>query len=231
MGGVRATERLLSMTGLFRGQRALEIGCGSGYTTCLMAGKGIEVVAMDIDAGVLARAKARASGRGVSESVIWIQADAHNLPFKDSAFDVVIAESVLAYCDAGRVCGEAYRVIKPGGAMGVNELTCLRPPDPVLKAFMRRGFGVSAIQEREWTSTMKMTGFTDVISGTYSIRLTGQFLNKMKIDGLRRTMATAWQFINPPVASVKINPKVLVVALKYRSYVGYGLYAGKKHDS
>jgi len=228
MGGVLATERLLSMIGLSRGQRALEIGCGSGYTACLIAGKGIEVVAMDIDATMLERAKARAAGRSVAENVSFIQADAHHLPFKEKIFDAVIAESVLGYCDAGQVCGEAYRVIKSGGTFGDNELTYLQSPDPVLKAILRRGFGISALQEREWITVFEMTSFISVISWTNSIRLTGQFLSRMKTDGLRRTMAATWRFLNPSMVSTKMNPKVLAVALKYRSYVGYGLYAGKK---
>lgn len=228
MGGVKATERLLSMIGLSPGQRALEIGCGSGYTACLVAGKGMFVVAMDIDANMLERAKSRAVKRSVAENVSFIQADAHNLPFKEGMFDAGLAESVLAYCDAGRVCEEAYRTLRPGGAFGANELTYLRQPDPVLKALLRRGFGISALLNREWIKLFEKTGFTSVISRTSSIYLTGQFLSQMKTDGLQKALTTAWHILNPSKASAKISRKVMAVAVKYRSYVGYGLYTGKK---
>ncbi len=47
---------------------------------------------------------------------VTLVADAHDLPFPDSAFDMVLAVAVLEHvADPGRVAGEIWRVLKPQG--------------------------------------------------------------------------------------------------------------------
>lgn len=137
LGGAAATRRLLAWCAPVPGQRALDIGCGTGYTACVLAqGYGVQVAASDRLAGNLARTSRRALKAGVAACVRGVCADAHALPFPDGHFDLVVAESLLAFCDAPRVATEIRRVLKPGGLFGGNEFTLLRPPPAELQALL-----------------------------------------------------------------------------------------------
>jgi SAM-dependent methyltransferase len=50
-----------------------------------------------------------------------VVADAHNIPFEDSFFDVVLSEFMIEHVkDPSRVCSEISRVLKPGGTLYVS---------------------------------------------------------------------------------------------------------------
>ncbi len=54
LGGVAASRRLLARCQIAAGQQVLEIGCGTGYTACLLADEyRARVTATDISRGVL----------------------------------------------------------------------------------------------------------------------------------------------------------------------------------
>lgn len=229
MGGTRATELLLKMTGADPGDRAIDMGCGTGYTACTMAKKGVEVIAVDIDSRMLARAKARAARSGTADRISFIRADVHYLPFRDGTFDTALAESVLTFCDADRVSREANRVLKPGGAFGVNELTYLKSPDPALKAMLRLTLKLSPLTDREWKGLFQRSGFVEIVSRISKISLPGQFMSHMKIDGpIAYSRALLKCFFKPAITRAFLSPKMPGAIMKYRSYVGYGLYSGRK---
>jgi ubiquinone/menaquinone biosynthesis C-methylase UbiE len=74
-----------------RPQRALEVGCGEGVIAERMARRWAEVVALDLpDAGL------RADWRGYG-GPRFLHASAHQLPFGDGQFDVVVAAEVLEH--------------------------------------------------------------------------------------------------------------------------------------
>lgn len=229
MGGVKATERLLRMADVAPGQLVADLGCGTGYTARVLAERGANVIALDIDRELLVKARARASKSGVAEKVNFIQADVHRLPFKEGTFDAALAESVLAFCDAGQAAREACRTLKPGGTLGINELTYLRTPDPALKAMLRLTLGLSPLNEAEWKAVFRKAGFTSVISIVSKIRLPGQFMSHLKIDGpIAYSRALVKGMLKPAISRAFFRPKMLGAMVKYRSYVGYGLYMGRK---
>ena len=39
IGGIQATQRLIERCGITPGQYVLDVGCGTGYTACLLAKK------------------------------------------------------------------------------------------------------------------------------------------------------------------------------------------------
>ncbi|MCW5853647.1 MAG: class I SAM-dependent methyltransferase [Anaerolineae bacterium] len=138
LGGINATQRLLAMCGARGSQRALDIGCGSGYTVCRLASDYVaQVSALDISRRGVEDTAKRVVKAGVGERVGVVQADAHRLPFRPSLFDIVVAESVLIFCDVQQVLGEMARVLQPGGVLGVNELTLLQPPPERLNTLLR----------------------------------------------------------------------------------------------
>lgn len=96
------------------GLSGLDIGCGEGHNTRLLAKSGARMTAIDIAEVFISHAKeAEADERlGIDYRV----ASAVELPFADSTFD--FASGFMSFMDVpetDRVLAEAYRVLKPGG--------------------------------------------------------------------------------------------------------------------
>ncbi|HEX4465900.1 MAG TPA: class I SAM-dependent methyltransferase [Solirubrobacteraceae bacterium] len=95
---------------------ALELGCGTGSLTVLLARAlpASSVVGLDPDPDVLARARLK----DPSDSIEWILAGATELPLADGSFDCVVASLVLHHLtDAEKraALSEAHRVLRAGG--------------------------------------------------------------------------------------------------------------------
>lgn len=97
-----------------RGLKVLEIGVGMGadYQEWLKAGA--VATGVDISAASINRARTRCEQSGLRPDLRV--ADAENLPFPDSTFDVVYSYGVMHHSpDTSRCITEAFRVLKPGG--------------------------------------------------------------------------------------------------------------------
>jgi SAM-dependent methyltransferase len=93
------------------GLRCLDMGCGEGHNTRLLAGQGADVVAIDLAEAFLAAAVGLTSG-GIS----FLHADGATLPFRDATFDAVTAFMTLQdVADPELVLREIARVLRPGG--------------------------------------------------------------------------------------------------------------------
>lgn len=79
------------------GEKVLEIGCGEGVLSVMLAKKGVNVVATDISEPNILAAKKYAESEGVGSRIIFLIADAENLPFPDDSFPVVVADNVLEH--------------------------------------------------------------------------------------------------------------------------------------
>jgi ubiquinone/menaquinone biosynthesis C-methylase UbiE len=126
MGGQDATHALLDLCQLDATSRALDVGCGSGNTACLIVEQyGSRVHGIDISEVMIDKAKERARRQGLLDKVEFRVADAFQLPFEDDWFDAVIVESVLTPLpgDKKQALAEMVRVVRAGGRIGVNEST------------------------------------------------------------------------------------------------------------
>ena len=72
-------------------RRVLEVACGTGRFTVLLAEQGADVVGMDISEAMLEQGRAKAHAAGVEATLEFMQADAGRLPFPDDHFDSVFA--------------------------------------------------------------------------------------------------------------------------------------------
>lgn len=84
----REKTAVLEALGPLEGKRILEIACGTGRFTVLLADQGAEVVGLDISEPMLQRGRRKADGDGAPE---FIRGDASRLPFPDDHFDAVVA--------------------------------------------------------------------------------------------------------------------------------------------
>lgn len=108
-------EYAYHLLGNVAGKPVLDLGCGSGENTTLLALRGGDVTAVDISAALIDLAKRRLRVNGVDARVRFIVGSAHELPVPDDSFDVVFGIAVLHHLDLNRVAGEVARVLRPGG--------------------------------------------------------------------------------------------------------------------
>lgn len=96
-GWTAVVEALARSHGL-SGRRLLDVGCGTGKSFLPFLARGYEVVACDVSAAMLARARAKAGGRAT-----LVRADVRRLP-RLGRFDLVLAlDDVLNYVAAGEL--------------------------------------------------------------------------------------------------------------------------------
>jgi SAM-dependent methyltransferase len=95
--------------------KVADLGCGEGYLTIEAARWASRVIAVDRSEVVLARAKALAHRRRVS-NVIWKRGELEHLPMKDASVDIAMLSQALHHAHApARAVAEAARVTTPGG--------------------------------------------------------------------------------------------------------------------
>ena len=108
------------------GERALDIGCGTGVFTLELARHGANVTGVDRSEGMISLARSLAARDGLQAGFTFVDAEA--LPFPDGEFDLVVAVTVLCFAaDPGRLLRESLRVLKPDGRLVIGELNSLSP--------------------------------------------------------------------------------------------------------
>ena len=96
--------------------RILDIGCGPGIFTVLLANEGFRVTAADYTPGMLEQARKATHHRRSLVEVVC--ADAQDLPFPDESFDAVVSRNLtwnLPHPE--RAYAEWARVLAPGGVI------------------------------------------------------------------------------------------------------------------
>jgi ubiquinone/menaquinone biosynthesis C-methylase UbiE len=117
------TRRILTSAGVGRGMHVLDIGCGAGDVSLLVAemvGRAGRVLGIDRAAPAVAAATARASARGLAH-VAFEQShvDALSSPH---TFDAVVGRFVLMHqADPGRALERAARHLREGGLVAMIE--------------------------------------------------------------------------------------------------------------
>ncbi|XVH30642.1 class I SAM-dependent methyltransferase [Haloferacaceae archaeon DSL9] len=87
----REKEALLSALGSVAGKRVLEVACGTGRFTVMLAERGADIIGLDISSAMMAQGREKARRAGVADNVEFMRGDAARLPFPDDHFDAVFA--------------------------------------------------------------------------------------------------------------------------------------------
>src|SRR5215467_328105 len=84
-----AIEYSYNLLGDVRGKDVLELGCGDGENTVLLAHRGARVCGVVVSDAMVNLARRRAQANGFVKGVEFGVGSAHELPFRDGSFDVV----------------------------------------------------------------------------------------------------------------------------------------------
>lgn len=117
--------------------RVLELGCGNGLSSFLLAQKGYEVHGIDLSQTAILWAKERFAAAGLTGS--FREGDVRDMPiFADESFDSIIDGSCL-HCligsDRTRCLKEVRRILRPGGAFVVSSMCGLPKSDEARASF------------------------------------------------------------------------------------------------
>lgn len=113
---VPAAEHLLRVAAPHSGERAIDLGCGSGNVTLPLAAAGPVVTAVDPSLRLLGVAsdKLRTAGYDVHP----VQAGAESLPLPDGDADLIVSNFGLIFCTEPEAAfAELARVLAPGGRL------------------------------------------------------------------------------------------------------------------
>jgi ubiquinone/menaquinone biosynthesis C-methylase UbiE len=238
-GGLKATRDLIKLCHISKDSYVLDVGCGVGVTTCLIAKKyGCRVVGTDIFSRMIDRAKGRVKRMGLEDKVKLQVANAQNLPFKNCEFDIVISQSVTAFTeDKAKVVQEYARVTKTGGFIGLNEVTWIEinPPREVVEYLSRAIGGVQPETSNEWKNILESSGLQDIVVKTFKFGLIYQTINEIRLMGLGESLRVLGRFFSlfitsPPYRIVikKMLKDAVSMPRKILQYLGYGIYVGRK---
>jgi len=104
---------LISAARVSAGMAVLDVACGPGYVSAAVKELGAVPTGIDFSEKMIATAK------GMFPDILFIQGDAHSVPFPDASFDRVLINFGLLHVSRPEIaCAEACRVLKSNGRMG-----------------------------------------------------------------------------------------------------------------
>ena len=115
--------------------KALDLGCGTGFSTALLADLGFRVVGIDLSKQLLSLSKPFRKNGGPR----YLIGSGTRIPLADGAFDIVGVYDVIEHIpDAERFLAEAVRVLRPGGVLVILS-PCVVTPFTPLRALLASG--------------------------------------------------------------------------------------------
>ncbi len=106
-------EKILERGLCIKGQKALDIGTGTGVIPRSMYKYGADWTAADISENQIKQAKLLSEGMNIN----YITSPAEEMNFKDNSFHVITACQCFFYFNHEKIMPKLYRMLKPGGSI------------------------------------------------------------------------------------------------------------------
>jgi ubiquinone/menaquinone biosynthesis C-methylase UbiE len=157
------SDALKSITGLPPAPRILDIGCGPGMQTLVLARETRgSITAVDTHQPFLDGLTRRAARAGLSDRIETINASMKALDFPDRAFDLVWAEGAIYVMGFAEGLQAWKRLLKPNGAIAVTELSwlCSSIPDGANRFWKERYPAMTDVDGN--LRAMESTGYSPI---------------------------------------------------------------------
>jgi SAM-dependent methyltransferase len=220
-GGLALTRRLAGTLALHPGRRVADVASGPGTTAFLLATEyGVSVDGVDLGAATVATAQAKAVEAGLDRRVTFVLGDAERLPLPDASVDAVVCECALCtFPDKAAATMEMARVLKPGGRVGITDVTldperldpelaslagwvaCIADARPAAEyACHLEGAGLQVtLVERHDDALTRMIETIDARLLAYRM-LAAPALDGVDIDAVRQKVAVAYRAVHEQTA-------------------------------
>jgi L-amino acid N-acyltransferase YncA/DNA-binding transcriptional ArsR family regulator/precorrin-6B methylase 2 len=169
-GAVRASlgcGNPVAVAALRPGETVLDLGSGGGIDVLLSArrvGPAGKVYGLDGAPEMVELARANAAAAG-ADNAEFLLGDIEDVPLPDGQVDVVISNCVINLsADKPRVLAEAFRVLRPGGRLGVSDIIADDDADPAQRAAaeQRTGCTTGTVTASQYRQHLVAAGFTQI---------------------------------------------------------------------
>jgi ubiquinone/menaquinone biosynthesis C-methylase UbiE len=154
-------RQVLDRLAIRPGERILDLGCGNGWATRLLAraAPGVSAVGIDVSPAMVERAEALHS---FTIRARYEVAPFERLPLAEASFDRVFSMEALYYAvDLDRALGEAFRVLAPGGSLEVV-VDYYEESAATAQWSCCTGVAMHRLSEAGWRQAFERAGFAGV---------------------------------------------------------------------
>jgi arsenite methyltransferase len=162
---ISITEQTLAQMKLKPGDRVLDLGCGAGWASRLMAkavangDKPGQVVGLDVSDEMIRRARATSTDL---DNVMFVVGSAQQIPWDENFFDKVLSvESFYYYSDQEHALAELFRVMAPKGELYIL-INLYRDNHYSLRWVEELKVPVQVHSEQEYIDMLKRHTYEDV---------------------------------------------------------------------
>lgn len=165
----------LAVADIAAGETVLDLGSGGGLDVILSArrtGPTGKVYGLDASPDMLTLARTNAEQAGV-DNAEFLHGHIEDIPLPDGHVDVVISNCVVNLsADKPRVLAEAFRVLKPGGRLGITDVTSDEGLDEPEKTAAEQQVGCASgtVTAAAYRAQLQAAGFTAItITATHQV--------------------------------------------------------------
>jgi L-amino acid N-acyltransferase YncA/2-polyprenyl-3-methyl-5-hydroxy-6-metoxy-1,4-benzoquinol methylase len=165
-GGRPATVELADLLAPAPGGHVLDLGAGLGGPARYLARhRGCRVTGVDLARETVEVATELTERCGLDDVVRFREGSVTELPFADTSFDAAIMLHVgMNVADKAALCAEAFRVLRPGGRLGLSDMIASGGLGPGQRAAAERltGCTTGTITAGEYRDLLLRSGFTGI---------------------------------------------------------------------
>ncbi len=233
-GGLKLTERLGSLIQLTAESRVLDVASGTGASALFLARRfRCQIVGIDLGRQNIVRANEAAATQGFADQVQFQHSDAEHMSFPDGSFDAVICE--CAFCtfpDKSAAAREFARVLRPGGKVGLSDLTRSQALTEELRGLLAWIACIADAQPVEtYVACLRSAGFERNTVEPHHEALI-EMADQIRVKLLGAEILVGLKKLTLPGVDFATAKEVLKVALEaiHDGHLGYALITASKPE-